>query len=131
MENLKEIRIKSRRDRSEVVKIGFSSTYQYIGTEDKNLRCNIMIGSEIIGQLQWKPKDYITAYESCNDLVLKRNNTKFNNGRYKLQIIKHSFSYMVSIPFLKEVDDKKIRTVRHEIIEMEEGQKYLKIFMED
>jgi hypothetical protein len=131
MENLRELKTKSRRNRSDVVRVSFSSTYQYVGTEDKNLRCHIAIGSEIIDLLQWRPKNYIHVFESDDGaLVLKKNHVT-GKGRYKLQNIKLSFSCLVSIPFSENVEDRRIRTVKHEVIEMEDGQKCLKVFMGD
>lgn len=132
MENLRELQTKSRNNRSDVVKVSFSSTYQYVGTEEKNLRCHIAIGNEIIDLLQWHAKDYIHVFESADDgaFVLKKNHVK-GNKRFKLQCVKRSFSYLVSIPFAEQVEDRKIRTVRHEVIEMEDGQKCLKVFRGD
>jgi|SRR5882672_5244234 len=143
MEELKEVRIKRRRSRADVVKIGFSSTYKYVGTEDTNLRCHISIGNEIIEQLGWQTRYNIHLYESRgekenNILILKAlpiniisNPILPPNNSYVLQHVKNTFSHMISIPFLREVESKKIRTVKHEVVEMEKGKKVLKVFLDE
>jgi hypothetical protein len=121
MENLREIKVERRRNRSNVVKVGFSSTYKYVGTEDRNLRCNVSIGTNIIDQLCWKEHDYICALQSDNashnNCIFFQKNNKKGEGVFTLQNVKKSYSYLISIPFFKEVKCMKTQVCPYEIIE--------------
>jgi hypothetical protein len=128
----------SPHSRYHVVKIGFGGNYVYKHTYKKNIRLQILVGFGVSKELEWKTGDYIDIDPVRNYLLLKKIDINKNNDSeyklfkgYKFKNVKNSYSNDLSLTcnFLHPPADKKIRTVKHEIITTD-NEKHLKVFLD-
>ncbi len=127
-------------NRSDVVKLSFSQNYTYRRTGKKNLRCNINIGNEIVHKLRWcigDSIDILRSNEGLNNYIFLRKNIP-NDDKvdmpqpiFKLRSVRNSYSSVITIPCFFQVEDKKIKEVRHEIVSSDDNQHGLKIYYEE
>ncbi len=124
--------------RYHVVKIAFGGNYIYRNTNKKNIRLQILVGYGISKELEWKTGDYIDIESIKNCLYLRKIDINKNNDSeyklfkgYKFKYVNNSYSNDLSLTcnFLHPPVDKKIRTVKHEIITTD-NEKHLKVFLD-
>lgn len=131
-----------RKPRQDLVKIRPIRPVKYTKGKkiQQRLRMQICVGSNIARELGWVDGDYINVSQnSTKEFVILKNKGKFKTTHdelwpvksYLFRKIKKSYSFSINLPCIYiSDDDLKLREVNHEIIE-EEGDKILKVYMEE